>query len=115
MIAPGSRIGALWTVYKHRATIFGFGTYQGDEIPPAGVFSQFGPADLLRVPIAKLVMDDGTVVWGCECHWTTEWGVKEEIAGRKVFKARIEVLRRIAARNWERAGANLDQAEAQLP
>ena len=115
MIPVGSRIGALWTVYKHRATIFGFGTYQGDEAPPADVYGPMGPADQFPVPVPKLVLDDGTVVWGCECHWTSEQEARSTIAGRKVFRARIEVLRRIAARNWTRACAQLDQVEESLP
>lgn len=75
----GTRVGALLKADETKVWLIGYGTYQGDHVPPedAGGFN-------LGIPNPKLVMDDGTVVWGCECWWGPEDKVRASIGEREV-------------------------------
>lgn len=72
----GDRIGALiggdpeTKVLKY----LGVGTYQGDETPPpeAGGFN-------IGLPCPKLVLDNGDVVYGCECWWGPETVIANQL------------------------------------
>ena len=82
---PGSRIGALQSANQSEVRLFGYGTYQGDHVPPDDVMGPFNSRiGLFGCRNPKLVMDDGTVVWGCECWWGPEDQIAEAIAGRTV-------------------------------
>lgn len=52
-------------------TIFllGFGLYVGDEVPPPEVTFAGTP---VRCPNPKIVLDNGQVVWGCQCWFGDE-------------------------------------------
>lgn len=80
----GDRIGAIQSADSKTVYAFGFGTYQGEEIPPDDVPGPFGRLGLLGIPNPKLVMDDGTVVWGCESWWGDVVKVTRMIGERKV-------------------------------
>jgi len=58
--------------------LLGFGEHVGDAVPDvdAGGVGPFLHDMGIRNP--KIVLDDGTVVWGCEC-W---WGPEEEFSVR---------------------------------
>lgn len=72
----GDRIGAILGTTSDDRTLqyLGVGTYQGDHIPP----KEIGGFNL-GLPNPKLVLDNGDVVWGCECWWGTEKGIKEQL------------------------------------
>jgi len=79
----GDRVGAVLSSDDKQVNILGFGKYVGDEIPDADA-GGLGP--LCReagCPNPKIVLDNGDVVWGCEC-W---WGGEEEVRSR-LFQAR---------------------------
>lgn len=94
MKTPGARVFAVLSADDKTVCLLGFGTYAGDEVPPApvGLHALFGatweawakeiaseevPDPLLfRPKNPKIVLDDGEVVWGAEC-W---WGPEEEYA-----------------------------------
>lgn len=40
--------------------VIGFGVYEGDFRHPLGFFN------------ARIKMDDGSIIWGCECWWGAE-------------------------------------------
>ena len=71
--------------------IFGYGQYVGDEVPPKGV--KFFGMDLHDIGRAnpKIVLDNGKVVWGCQCWWgDVEKAQKEIIKDRKVVVVDID-------------------------
>ena len=78
------RIGAIRNADANTVYVFGFGVYSGDEIPPDDVPGPFGRLGLLGVKNPKLVMDDGTVIWGCESWWGDEEKVLKAIGTRQV-------------------------------
>lgn len=80
----GDRIGALRNADKGTVYLLGYGTYQGEEVPPDDVMGPIGRLGLYGVKNPKLVMDDGTVVWGCECWWGSPEKIAEMIGARRV-------------------------------
>ncbi len=81
----GDRIGAILdSDYPDVVRLIGYGTYQGEHVPPV----EIGDYNLGR-PQPKLVMDDGQIVWGCECTWGTEEKIKELIGASVIEKVNI--------------------------
>lgn len=75
----GDRIGAILSASDRTVFFLGYGTYEGQEVPDEDAG---GCGPLLRSAGAtnpKLVLDNGTVVWGCECWWGSEEGVKNHL------------------------------------
>lgn len=90
MKVPGSRVFAVLDADDKTVRLLGFGTYAGDEVPPApvgmhrlfgdtweewakGMASEGVPDPLRCRPTnPKIVLDDGEVVWGAECWWGPE-------------------------------------------
>jgi hypothetical protein len=76
----GMRVGALATAHDGIVFLFGYGTYQGEEIPPdEGGGSMTGILHAAGRKNPKILLDSGEVVWGCECWWDSEEGLKESI------------------------------------
>lgn len=75
MVNPGARVGAIsHTTPDDKVHFYGWGVYVGDETGgPMGAF-----------PNPKIQLDDGGVVWGCECWWGAEERVRKAIGVREV-------------------------------
>lgn len=82
----GDRVGAILSAEDGVAKFFGWGVYVGDEIPKeaAGYFAQM--ACELERKNPKILLDNGKVVFGCECWWGNE------AATREVFDAYAQVI-----------------------
>lgn len=77
----GDRVGAICGTLPDDPTnvrVFGFGVYVGRDVPPADVIGPFGFGPLSH-ETPKIVLDDGQVVYGCECWWGDEKRVKDEL------------------------------------
>lgn len=69
---PGTRVGAIRNIGLNlKAYFFGWGVYQGNEPCPR----------LGGHPNPKIQLDNGKVVWGCECWWGPEERIKRELDG----------------------------------
>ena len=77
----GERVGAIISASPDRVRMFGYGTYQGEEIPPSEIIGPFGP---MKIPNPKILLDSGEVVWGCECWWGPEVKIQEAVGNRPV-------------------------------
>ncbi len=75
---PGDRIGAIRDSDEYTVNLFGYGVYEGEEVPP------WGFAQLAGVKNPKLKLDSGVVVWGQDCWWGPEEKIKQMIGDRKV-------------------------------
>lgn len=94
-VKQGERVYAVLSATTKEVSFLGFGVYVGDEVPPAPmgmVRALFGastweafdrvvaedtgyePNPAARPTNPKIVLDDGEVVWGCECWWGPEAG-----------------------------------------
>ena len=69
----GERVGAIRSANDQGVSLFGYGVYDGDVKHP-----DFG------FPNPHITLDDGRVVWGCECWWGPEESVKKSIGERTV-------------------------------
>lgn len=116
-IQVGDRIGAIQKADEKTVWSFGFGTYQGEAIPPDDVPGPFLRLGLYGIDNPRLVMDDGTVVWGCESWWGSEKKIQEMIAGREVVMVKptrsapsneeiAEVAESVRRRNDRRNGGS---------
>jgi len=106
----GDRVGAVLSATSVEVRLIGYGRYAGLHVPTE---EAQGIARLLRamelaIPIAKLEMDDGSVVWGCECWWGSEENVRTMIKARCQGGARL-VQRPIA--EW-RARTKAEEVQA---
>ena len=98
---PGMRVGAILGGDNKVVKFLGYGVYEGDEIPDAAAA---GFADMCRdagVTNPKIRLDNGDVVWGCECWWGPEEMIRSkmteyEVAGYRVDTVRIADARREA-------------------
>lgn len=72
----GTRVGAILSDGDGTQIIqfLGFGTYDGDFVPPkeVGGFN-------LGIPNPRLTLDNGSVVWGCECWWGSETTIQARL------------------------------------
>ena len=76
----GMRVGAVASQEKGTTLLFGYGTYQGEEVPPnEGGISVTALLHELGHSNPKIVLDNGDIVWGCECWWGPEDVVKASI------------------------------------
>lgn len=75
----GDRVGAILSAKEGVVRFLGFGTYMGKEVPPENV-GGFN----IGLPNPKILLDNGEVVWGCECWWGPEEKVKKEIEGQTI-------------------------------
>ena len=55
----GTRVGAILSAQDKEVKLFGYGTYEGDEIPPENV-GGFN----IGMPNPKILLDSGKVVYG---------------------------------------------------
>lgn len=95
----GDRVGAIQSADAETVYLLGYGTYDGEHEPPFGPMQS--PKDehdkLLKEMKAagqipadytwtnpRITLDDGRVVWGCQCWWGAESKVKDMIGDRKV-------------------------------
>lgn len=80
----GTRVGAVAYANQETVALYGYGTYRGDEVPPAGVKCLGVDIGSLGIPNPKIVLDDGKVVWGCQCWWGPEEKVRGMVGDREV-------------------------------
>lgn len=85
------RVGAILSANEEEVQLLGYGEYVGDEVPPASddPESLMTMLNQLNVPNPKIVLDNGNVVWGCECYWGSEDKIKAFIGDRKVAEVTI--------------------------
>lgn len=97
----GDRVGAFASITPDGvAHFFGYGTYQGDEIPsPDVVFAGMKMSEILEeIPDFKnpqILLDNGDIVWGCECWWEPEEKTKQRLnACKEVIHISVDKYRR---------------------
>jgi len=93
----GQRVGAVSHSEEDTIFIFGYGTYAGDEVPDSagGWMGKMLAEEKVTNP--KIVLDNGKVVWGCECWWGSEEQIQKAAAGfQHVVEIDIEEARKDA-------------------
>lgn len=80
MTKIGERVGVVLSVVKGEANFLGYGVYMGDKPCPT----------LGGMANPKLLLDDGSVAWGCETWWGPEAVIKKKIEEGKIVQYEIE-------------------------
>lgn len=93
----GDKVGAVSHEEDGIFYFFGWGTFQGREVPPEGII--FGGHEICKLPppynkVPKIVLKSGKVVWGSECYWGEERFIREMMVGREVVLVDPTVERR---------------------
>lgn len=70
----GDRVGAISHSKEDTVYFYGYGTYQGDSVPPKNV-GGFN----IGCPNPEIKLDNGNSVYGCECWWGSEAKIKKEL------------------------------------
>lgn len=75
------RVIAIRNSDEDSVYIYGYGEYVGEE-PCPKLFNCKNP---------KIVLDNGNIIWGCECWWGEATKVeKEVIQGRNVVEVNLD-------------------------
>ena len=100
MTKAGSRIGAIFGGDEETKTVtfLGFGVYVEDAIPVEAVGFLAELCQTVNRKNPRLELDNGTVVYGCECWWGPEAKIKGELeaykeAGYTVVDTNIDDIR----------------------
>jgi hypothetical protein len=80
MREKGTRVGAIKSANETTVYLFGYGVYEGDEVPPTGLMNELG------VKNPKIVLDNGKVIWGYQSWWGPEEEVRRMIGSREVIE-----------------------------
>ena len=94
----GSRVGTISHTEGDTVYVFGYGVYEGDHVPtadnrPAGSMGDAMFSEQISNP--RIRLDDGKVVWGCECWWGPKEAVKKRIEKYETMqKVDIEARRK---------------------
>lgn len=100
----GARVGAILSHDYSQVHLLGFGVYDGEHEPPFGPMGM--PKDEYEVLLQemkrkglvsqdytwknpRITLDDGRVVWGCQCWWGPEEAIRKRIEGLKVIPASV--------------------------
>ena len=71
---PGIRVGAIQDADDKNVNLFGYGVYDGD-LPCELSIGETNP---------RISLDNGEVVWGCQCWWGPEEKIRALIGERHV-------------------------------
>lgn len=94
----GTRVAAVMDAAGGEVRLFGFGVYEGDFVfgdesstQPEGFVATLAKRRGFRNP--RIRLDDGKIVWGCECWWLPEETFHKRFAGLRIVPADIEAER----------------------
>jgi len=96
----GDRVGAIFSRDRGGTVRFlGFGVYQGDFVPGSAVGELADGLRQKEQTNAKILLDSGQVVWGCECWWDDEDVIRQELdSADTVITLDIDEVRQVY---WE--------------
>lgn len=90
----GQRVGAICSKQGNHVEFFGYGVYEGNIVPDNESVLFMG-ISLKKANISnpQIKLDNGDVVYGCECWWGSEEKVQEMLKGCEIFEKRISEYR----------------------
>jgi hypothetical protein len=88
------RVIAISHSEGNKVFIFGYGYYVGDEVPTTagGFMGEMVKESGITNP--KIELDNGKVVWGCECWWGDVESAKKMMDDREVVEIDIDEERK---------------------
>ena len=98
MALINERVGAIFSFEEKTVIFLGFGKYIDDKIPveAVGFLADIARKNKLKNPCIEL--DNGTIVYGCECWWGEESEIQQHLkeykkAGYTIVNVNINDLR----------------------
>lgn len=89
MTEPGTRVGAIKRADANTVYLYGWGTYQGSEIPePRHPLLRLLAEAGVETP--RIELDSGEVVYGAECFWGPAATIQSWIGSRAVEYSPVE-------------------------
>lgn len=82
----GDRVGAILSADKDTVKLIGYGTFQGNKVPPEGSAGMGSMLHQAGVSNPCIRLDDGSLVFGYECWWGSEEAIKSKIGDRQVIQ-----------------------------
>lgn len=80
-INAGKRVGAFLNASDTEVRVLGYGVHEGEFIVPKEINESLHATS---TPSPRIKLDNGDVVWGCECYWGTEQKVLDYIERNKL-------------------------------
>lgn len=99
MTQEPKRVFAILKSDEKTVYLFGFGHYVGHEVPPQNTPGHPGFMGVEGRENPKIVLDNGKVVWGCECWWGAIKEYDRIAKGREVKEVDIDELRKAVYEN----------------
>jgi hypothetical protein len=88
-MGEGDRVGAILSADDKTVKFLGYGVYDG-RFKPDVMCMGIPPEELpegLKNP--RITLDNGEIVWGCQCWWGDEEKVKSEIGDREIINVKM--------------------------
>lgn len=83
---PGERVLALRNATATEVFVFGEGTYLGELTIPPGTPTPIGvTTEANTFKNVCIQLDDGALVWGCQCWWGPVEMTRQKFAGRTLI------------------------------
>jgi hypothetical protein len=79
MYKPGIRVGAILGTKGKTVEFLGYGVYVGDVEPNDAIGAVADAIKGIGCPNPKIELDNGKVVWGCECWWGPEEDIRRKL------------------------------------
>jgi len=77
------RVGAILSIEGGVVKFLGYGEYTEDAVPEGDIGGMGPILKKAGVNNPRIVLDSGSVVWGCECWWAKEEVVKKRLEACK--------------------------------
>lgn len=77
----GDRVGVILGAENGVVEFLGYGEYKGEEVPETAVGWVAEAVQKAGMTNPKIELDNGSVVWGCECWWGPEEVVQSKLKG----------------------------------
>lgn len=105
----GTRVGAILGVDEATKVLklFGYGVYNGQGIPPSYRELFKGESDDKIPKNPEIKLDDGSLVYGRECWWSSQEHIEKEVArhkemGYKIVMVDVAEFRKEEAAEWSK-------------
>jgi len=97
-ITKGERVGSILHYIRIDGVkwihLLGYGTYNGDKVPPKKVKSYAAEIHRNRgTKIPNIKLDNGDIIYECECFWGKEADIRKEIEEQEKHDFRVKEVR----------------------
>lgn len=90
----GDRVGAILKAHDHYIEFLGYGIYEGDFVPHEACGQMANMLVQAGVFNPRIRLDNGKIVYGCECWWGVELKVKKILeTARQIIHVDIDQVR----------------------